>query len=154
MCATRAAPRELALTHRPSIIGECGLRPRLLLSARSAVEMCVTIDSAIYRIGTAKVQKFIGKGISQIVYVDGKTRQSTIYAGRGQPLLHRLQSQGRRSLLWEAFCFRSAANATEVRLALAVAGSVSIASAVRLDLAAHSTGSLPGPACMGIAVAV
>ena len=47
-----------------------------------------------YRIGTAKVQRFIGKGISQIVYADGKIRQSTHYAGRGQPLLHRLQSQG------------------------------------------------------------
>ena len=64
------------------------------LSARSVVEMCVTMGTV--RIGTAKVQRFIGKGISQIVYVDGKIRQSTLYAGRGQPLLHRLQSQGVR----------------------------------------------------------
>ena len=66
------------------------------LSARSAVEMCVTstMDSAIGLVYTAKVQRFIGKGISQIIYVDGKIRQSTLYAGRGQPLLHRLQSQG------------------------------------------------------------
>ena len=34
--------------------------------------MCVTMDSAW--IGTAKFQKCIGKGISQIVYVDGKIR--------------------------------------------------------------------------------
>ena len=48
-----------------------------------AFEMCVTMDSAI-GIGAAKVQRFIGKGISQIIYVDGKIRQSTLYAGRGQ----------------------------------------------------------------------
>ena len=48
------------------------------LSAGSAVEMCVTMDS---RIGTAKVQRFIGKGISQITYIDGKIRQSTLYSG-------------------------------------------------------------------------
>ena len=64
------------------------------LSVRSAVEMCVSHYGQCYRIGTAKVQRFIGVGISQIVYVDWKIRQSTLYAGRGQPLLHRLQTQG------------------------------------------------------------
>ena len=34
------------------------------------------MDSAIGSVMTAKVQRFIGKGISQIVYVDGKIRQS------------------------------------------------------------------------------
>ena len=53
------------------------------LSARSAVEMYVTMDSARYCQGSE---------VNQIV--DGKIRQSTLYAGRGQPLLHRLQSQG------------------------------------------------------------
>ena len=61
------------------------------LSARSAVEMRVTMDSTIrYCQGS----RFIGKGISPIVYVDHLICQSTLYAGRGQPLLHRLQSQG------------------------------------------------------------
>ena len=40
------------------------------LSARSAVEMCIYHYGQCYRIGTAQVQRFIGKGISQIVYVD------------------------------------------------------------------------------------
>ena len=67
-------------------------------SARAVLLRCVSLYGQCYRIGTAKVQRFIhvGKGISQIVYVDGKIRQSTLYAGRGQPLLHRLQSQGVR----------------------------------------------------------
>ena len=62
------------------------------LSVRSAVEMCVIMDSAI-----GSVQpRFRGLLVreSQIVFVDGKIPQSTLYVGRGQPLLHRLQSQG------------------------------------------------------------
>ena len=54
--------------------------------------MC--LSGQCYRIGTAKVQRFIGMGISQIVYIDRKIRQSILYVGQGQPLLHRLQSQG------------------------------------------------------------
>ena len=55
----------------------------------------MTVDSAIGSVlPRFRFQRFIGKGISQIVYVDGKIRQSALYAGRGQPLLHRLQSQG------------------------------------------------------------
>ena len=54
---------------------KCGLWPHLLRCARSAVEMYVTMDS---RIGTAKVQRFIGKGISQIIYVTWK--DSPIYS--------------------------------------------------------------------------
>ena len=46
------------------------------LSACSAVEMYVT--GQCYRIGTAKVQRFMGKGISQIVYI--RWEDSPIYS--------------------------------------------------------------------------
>ena len=58
-------------------------------------DVCMTMDSVIGSVlPRFRLQRFIGKGISQIVYVEGKIHQSTFYAGRGQPLLHRVQSQG------------------------------------------------------------
>ena len=79
--------------------------------------------------------------------VDSRWEDSPIYSlyGPRSTLTHCLHFQGviylvkgMRSLLRTASCFHLAANATEIRLALAVAGRpVSIASAVRLNLAAH-----------------
>ena len=73
------------------------MRPSAALASLRALLRCVDDGGQCYRIGTAKVQTsevYTGKGISQNVYVDGKIRQSALYAGRGQPLFHRLQSQG------------------------------------------------------------
>ena len=120
------------------------------LSARSAVEMYITMD----RIGTAipKVQRFIVKGISQIVYVRfanllsmraGINRCSIVcnlkvLAGKGQTVTPL------RGILFPLGDKRHRSSSCT-----GGSHSVSIAYAVRLDLAplTDSKGSLPGPAC-------
>ena len=138
---------------------KCGLQPRLLrcacwglpmagLSTCSAVEMYVTMD----RIGIAKVQRFIGKGISQIVYVRfanllsmraGVNRCSIVcnpkvLVGKGQtvtPLRGVLFPLGGKRN-WSSSC-TSGSRSVAIAYICVSPGSGT----------AHSTGSLPGPAC-------
>ena len=123
-----------------------------ILYIQASVAFCWNVChyGQCYRIGTAKVQRFIGKGISQIVWEDSPIYslcgpRSAAAPSSAIPRCSRVRSDGHS---FESHSVSALRQTQRSALAIAVRFRLDRLCCSPGSAAAHSvTGSLPGPAC-------